>query len=104
MLSDAPPSRDDVTISCTCRESIEVNTFTSSGITAPARVPHEIMVASFHHKLPSPPSSGTMKREITYVSAIEMMEVSHTSEVSGASKFICCFPAYRALAQAAFRK
>src|SRR5256885_6534791 len=47
--SDAPPSRADVTTSFVCRDSTEVKTFTSSGIIAPASVPHEIIVASFHH-------------------------------------------------------
>src|SRR6266849_11171432 len=48
MLSDAPPSRELVTISRTCRELVEVKTLTNSGISAPARVPQLITVASFH--------------------------------------------------------
>src|SRR5438045_887583 len=38
-LSEAPPSREAVTTSRTCADSVEVKTFTSSGITAPASVP-----------------------------------------------------------------
>ena len=57
-LSDAPPSREAVTTSRTCADSVEVNTLTSSGITAPARVPQVMMSDSFHHKVLSPPSRG----------------------------------------------
>src|SRR5207237_9283243 len=56
IFSDAPPSRDDVTTSRTCLESIDVKPFTNSGIIAPASVPHVITLESFHHKLPSPRS------------------------------------------------
>src|SRR5579863_2086340 len=48
ILSDAPPSREEVTTSRTWVDSVEVNTFTSSGITAPARVPQVITLDSFH--------------------------------------------------------
>src|SRR5262245_12878461 len=54
MLSEAPPSRDDVTTSRTCADSVEVKTLTSSGMMAPARVPQVMTVASFHHREPSP--------------------------------------------------
>src|SRR5690349_5057109 len=67
MFSDAPPSREDFTTSCTCRDSVEVNTLTSSGITAPANVPHEMMVASFHQSVVSPLKDGIIKKETTYV-------------------------------------
>ena len=39
-------------------DSVEVKIFTSSGITAPASVPHVIMRESFHHRLGSPPRFG----------------------------------------------
>ncbi len=58
MFSDAPPSRDDVTTSFTCADWVEVNTLTSSGMIAPASVPHVMTVESFHHNDVSPPSSG----------------------------------------------
>src|SRR5205085_597073 len=64
MFSDAPPSRDDVTTSCTCRDSVDVNTFTNSGMIAPASVPHVMTADSFHHSVPSP-SSGIMSFETT---------------------------------------
>src|SRR5580658_3743826 len=85
MFSDAPPSRDDVTTSRTWRESTEVNTFTSSGIIAPASVPQVITLDSFHHKVESPPSSGIMKYETTYVRMTDRIDVSHTRNVSGCS-------------------
>src|SRR5262245_15660320 len=56
MFRDGPPSRDDVTTSLTCADSVEVNTFTNSGMMAPASVPHVITVDSFHHNEPSPRS------------------------------------------------
>src|SRR5947209_4325660 len=56
ILSDAPPSRDEVTTSRTCRESTEVKTFTNSGMMAPASVPQVITVEGFHQRLPSPRS------------------------------------------------
>ncbi len=56
MFSDAPPSRDEITTSLTCADSVEVNTFTSSGMIAPASVPQVITVDSFHHSVPSPRS------------------------------------------------
>src|SRR5229473_7851663 len=58
ILSDAPPSRDEVTTSLTCEECTDVNIFTSSGITAPASVPQVMTDDSFHHRVVSPPSSG----------------------------------------------
>src|SRR5690349_6680566 len=85
MLSDAPPSRELVTISFTCRDLVDVNTLTNSGMRAPARVPQLMMVASFHHSDVSPPRFGIITELITYVSTIERIEVSHTSVVSGAS-------------------
>ncbi len=50
MLSDAPPSFEAVTTSRTWPEFTEVNTLTSSGMIAPASVPHEMMPESFHHR------------------------------------------------------
>src|SRR5450759_1099653 len=104
MLSDAPPSSVDVTTSRTCRDSVDVNTFTSSGMTAPASVPHEMMVASFHQSVGLPPSSGMIALETMNVRTMEMIEVSHTSDVSGASKFMTAAAAYRALATASLMK
>src|SRR5687767_10582948 len=88
IFSEAPPSRDEVTTSLTWRDSVEVNTLTSSGMIAPASVPHEIITASFHHSVLFPASSGIVSHETTNVIATETIDVIHTSDVSGASKFI----------------
>ena len=53
-LSDAPPSRDAVTTSRTCAASVDVKILMTSGMMAPASVPHVMMVDSFHHSEPSP--------------------------------------------------
>src|SRR5437764_83511 len=87
MFSDAPPSRDEVTTSLTCADSVDVNTFTSSGMIAPASVPHVMTVDNFHHSVPSP-SAWMRMHETAYEIATEITDVSHTSDVSGASKFI----------------
>src|SRR5437762_2702189 len=71
MFSEAPPSSDEVTISFTWLDSVDVNTFTNSGMMAPANVPQEMIEASFHHKLLSPPSAGTTKYETAYVATTE---------------------------------
>src|SRR5205085_6007822 len=86
MLSDAPPSRDDETTSSTCAELVEVKTFTSSGMTAPASVPQVMIAESFHHIVVSPPSVGMSRREARKVRPMEMIDVSQTSDVSGCSK------------------
>src|SRR2546423_15573307 len=58
MFSDAPPSRDDVTTSRTCRDPTDVKTFTNSGMIAPASVPQVITSDSFDHSGASPPTLG----------------------------------------------
>src|SRR5438477_2368252 len=77
MFNEAPPSRDDVTTSRTCRDSVDVKTFTNSGMIAPASVPHVMTSESFHHSVPSP-SVGTIALETTNVSATESSDVSQT--------------------------
>src|SRR5215831_9632705 len=104
MFSDDPPSSDEVTTSFTWEDSTEVKTFTSSGMIAPASVPQEMMVESFHHSEASPPRSGMINREMTKVKTMETMEVIQTREVSGASKFISSELPYLALAMVSFRK
>ena len=88
MLSDAPPSRDEVTTSLTWLDSAEVKTLTSSGMIAPASVPQVMIVDSFHHSVPSPRSGMSSVRRRRRSATTETIEVSQTSEVSGASKFI----------------
>ena len=65
MLSDAPPSRDEVTTSLTWLDSVEVKIFTSSGMIAPASVPQVMIVDSFHHSVGLPPRSGISRYETT---------------------------------------
>src|SRR5919106_122343 len=96
-LSEAPPSRDAVTTSRTWLDSVEVNTLTNSGMMAPARVPHVMTVDSFHHSDPSP-RLPTRAYDAAYVMTTETMDVSHTREVSGASKFILVARPYLARA------
>jgi hypothetical protein len=55
-LSDAPPSFDASTTSRTWRELVDVKTLITSGMIAPASVPHVMIVESFHHRVPSPRS------------------------------------------------
>ena len=86
MLSEAPPSRDEMTTSFTWALSVDVKTLTSSGMTAPASVPQVMMTDSFHHCESSPASSGMMKYDAAKVNAIDTIDVIHTSCVSGASK------------------
>ena len=76
-----------VTTSRTCAELVDVKTLTTSGMIAPASVPHVMMVESFHHSVPSP-RSGMSRYDTTKVMTTETIEVSHTRDVSGASKFI----------------
>src|SRR5215813_11810606 len=104
MFNEAPPSRDDVTTSRTCRESVEVKTFTSSGMMAPASVPHVMIEDNFHHMEVSPPRSGIRIYDRRYVKTTETIEVSHTSDVNGASKFISAAFSYLAFATTAFAK
>src|ERR1043166_9551032 len=104
MFSDAPPSRELVTISRTWRELVDVNTLTNSGISAPARVPQLITVASFHQMAVSPPRSGIMYALMMYVRTIERIEVIQTRVVSGVSKLnLAAFPK-RLLAMIPFTK
>jgi hypothetical protein len=64
MLSDAPPSRDAVTTSRTWPENVDVNTFTSSGMIAPASVPHVMIVASCHQRSVLPARVGMSRYDM----------------------------------------
>src|SRR6185503_10661456 len=98
MVSEAPPSREALTISFTWRECELVNTLVSSGITAAAIVPHEMMIDIFHHRpLGKVPR---MSLDTTNVTTMERSDVSHTKLVSGASKLILLLPLFCARATA----
>src|ERR1041385_2887177 len=93
IFRDAPPSRELMTIARVWRELVEVKTLTSSGISAPASVPQLITMASFHHRVSSPPSAGIIIELMMKVSTMDRIEVSQTSDVSGASKLnLSAFP------------
>ena len=85
IFNEAPPSRLATTTSCTCRDLELVKALVSSGITAAAKVPQLIILASFHHR-PSPIVSPINDQLAKYVTAIEINEVIHTNEVKGFSK------------------
>src|SRR5262245_66346095 len=87
MPSEGPPSRAEVTTSRTWPDSVDVKILTSSGMIAQASVPQVMSVESFHQSVPSP-RSRMSSHDAKYVSTTETIDVSHTSEVSGASKFI----------------
>ncbi len=71
---------------------------------APASVPQEMIIESFHHKLASPPRVGIVNQEMMKVTATEIMDVIHTKEVRGASKFIFSSLLKRAFAIASLMK
>src|SRR5436190_24138573 len=82
MSSDAPPSRAEVTTSRTWPDSVDVNTLTSSGMIAPASVPHVMTVESFHKREPSP-RSRTSAYEARKVNNTEKKEATQKNEGSG---------------------
>src|SRR5258708_40061577 len=86
MLSDGPPSREDVTTSWTWALSVDVKTLTSSGMIAPASVPQVMIAESFHHIVVSPPRLGMRTFDTANVTPTERIEVIQTSDVSGCSK------------------
>src|SRR5262245_60950065 len=93
MLSEAPPAFDASTASRTWPELVEVKILITSGMIAPASVPHVMMVESFHQRVPSP-RSPISRKEAMYVIATETPEVSQTRKVSGASKSMRVAAAY----------
>src|SRR5678815_837226 len=89
---------------CIRDSSVDVKTLTNSGMIAPASVPQVMMVESFHQSVVSPARSGMSSFEAMKVTATESKDVSQTSEVSGASKFILSTLAYFARARASLMK
>jgi len=68
MVSDAPPSREALTISCTCFDLELVNTLVNSGMSTAASVPQLMMSARCHHidgRAVITPSTGTWMSEIS---------------------------------------
>src|SRR5688572_8127724 len=104
MLSDGPPSLEEVTTSRTCPDSVEVKTLMSSGMMAPAAVPHVMMTESFHQSDVSPPRVGMSCFDTMNVRMTEMTDVRMTSCVSGCSKFILSALPYLPFASASLMK
>ena len=99
MLSEAPPSLEAATISCTCRECELVNTLVNSGMIAAAIVPHEMITESVNHRPPNC-AAGSMNLDAANVTTIDSIEQTHTRLVSGASKSILSLPVFCARATA----
>ena len=88
MSSEAPPLLADFTTSSTCLALTPVNTLTSSGMTAPARVPKLMISDRIHHRFAWPSRPESIRNDMTKVRMIETIEVIQTSEVSGVSNSI----------------
>src|SRR2546421_2749557 len=92
IVSEAPPSRDAVTISWTCLEWELVKTLVNSGMSTAARVPQLMMVASCHQRcgnaLPATDrslmSSQLMKNDVEMhrTEAIQMRRVKGASKLN----------------------
>src|SRR3989442_8841354 len=109
MFNDAPPCREQLVTSRTCRELVLTNIFVNSGITAPAKVPQLMITESTHQKsgwtAPAaslkPPSRTLLAMKVM---AIETAEVIQTRCVSGASKSKSFSPPNLAWLTASLRK
>src|SRR4051812_48052378 len=92
IVSDAPPSREAVTISFTCLEWELVKILVNSGMSTAASVPQLMMVASCHQRLGKfvPPtfrsamSSQLMKYDVEMhrIDAIQMRRVKGSSKLN----------------------
>src|SRR5579883_1029526 len=116
IVSEAPPSRDAVTISCTCFEWELVNTFVNSGMSTAASVPQLMIAASCHQSLGSAVTTGApfaslvtdmsarsrwlMKNEVE----MQRMAAIQMRRVSGCSKSKVFNPAYFAFEIASLMK
>src|SRR5262245_23982358 len=98
IVSDAPPSREAVTISCTCLECELVKTFVNSGMSTAARVPQLMIDASCHQRcgkglsptVRSLISSQLMKNDVL----MQRIDAIQIRRVSGCSKSNSFRPAY----------
>src|SRR5262245_38467123 len=98
IVSDAPPSREAVTISCTCLEWELVKILVSSGMSTAARVPQLMIVASCHQRSGSawPPTLRSLRSSQLMPNDVEMhrMEAIQMRRVNGCSKSNSVRPAY----------
>src|SRR5438094_4133612 len=109
MFRDAPPCREQLVTSRTCRELVLTNILVNSGISAPARVPQLMIIESTHQKSGWATPAASLKPPsrillATNVTAIETAEVIQTRCVSGASKSKSFLPPNKALLMASFEK
>src|SRR5688572_9383469 len=96
IVSDAPPSRDAVTISCTCFECELVKTFVNSGISTAASVPRLIIVANCHHSCPAASRSLISNQLIPYDVVMHKPDAIQMRRLSGCSKSNSFRPLYLA--------
>src|SRR5262249_8853552 len=100
IVSDAPPSREAVTISLTCLECELVKILVNSGISTSARVPQLMIVASCHHRcgsgVPATDRSLISSQLIRNAVLMHKIEAIQISRVSGSSKSNSFRPLYLA--------
>src|SRR5262245_14473306 len=102
IVNDVPPSREAVTISCTCLECELVKILVNSGMSTAASVPQLMIVASCHHKafvfagsipgtLRSLMSSQLMRNEVLMqrMDAIQMRRVRGCSKLNSRRPLYC---------------
>src|ERR1044072_7114903 len=98
IVSDAPPSREAVTISCTCFECELVNTLVNSGMSTAASVPKLIIEANSHHKLGMATlltvRSFMSSQLMPYEVVMHRIEAIQIRRVSGCSKSNSVNPRY----------
>src|SRR5438270_1695766 len=99
IVSDAPPSREAVTISCTCLEWELVKILVNSGISTAASVPQLMIVANCHQRWGSATpdtvrsliSSQLMPNEVVIhrIDAIQMRRVRGCSKLNSVNPLYC---------------
>src|SRR5262245_39212348 len=98
IVNDVPPSRDAVTISCTCLECELVKTFVNSGISTAASVPQLMIRANCHQSLSSswPPTVRSLMSSQLMPNEVEMQRIDaiQMRRVSGSSKLNSLSPLY----------
>src|SRR5262249_30770674 len=100
IVRDDPPSREAVTISCTCLECELVKILVNSGMRTAARVPQLMIVASCHHRetacpaefvtVRSPSSSQLIRKDVE----MHRPDAIQINRVRGCSKSNSRRPAY----------
>src|SRR5438270_9822948 len=106
IVSDAPPSREAVTISWTCLECELVNTLVNSGMSTAASVPQLMIVANCHHNWSRALDTTTTSTNLStcrslissqlirYEVEMHRIDAIQIRRVSGASKLNSFSPPY----------